>query len=65
MESKIKFINEIIEETIIINKKTRKEIITQLYEKEYILGQFRFWKSQEFNSIIGALEGTFKCRGNF
>jgi DNA topoisomerase-2 len=37
LESKIKFINEIIDEIIIINKKTRKEIITQLYEKEYIL----------------------------
>ena len=37
LESKIKFINEIIDETFIINKKTRKEIIDQLYEKEYIL----------------------------
>ena len=37
LESKIRFIHEIIEDTIIINKKTRKEIIGQLYEKEYIL----------------------------
>jgi len=37
LESKIRFIHEIIDESIKIYKKTRKEIIGQLYSKEFIL----------------------------
>ena len=54
LESKIKFINEIIDETFIINKKTRKEIIHQLYEKEYILlddNTIRLTTDVKFNKI--------------
>ena len=37
IESKVKFINEIIDETFIINKRTKKDIIEQLYNKEYVI----------------------------
>ena len=37
LESKVKFIYEIIEDTITIYKKTRTDIIQQLYSKEYLL----------------------------
>ena len=37
LESKVKFIYEIIEDTITIYKKTRLDIIQQLYSKEYLL----------------------------
>ena len=37
LESKIKFIYEIIDDTITIYKKTREDIIQQLYSKEYVL----------------------------
>ena len=39
LESKIQFINEIIDDSIIIYKKTKKDIIEQLYKKEYLLFQ--------------------------
>ena len=37
LESKIRFINDIIDENITIYKKSKKDIIQQLYSKEYIL----------------------------
>ena len=39
LESKVRFINEIIDETITIYKKTKADIIDQLYKKEYLLYQ--------------------------
>ena len=37
LKSKIRFINDIIDENIVIYKKSKKDIISQLYSKEYIL----------------------------
>jgi len=51
LESKIKFINEIIEESIIIYHATKTEIITQLYGKSYILFQDNIITSPEDKEI--------------
>jgi len=54
IESKVKFINEIIDETFIINKRTRKDIIEQLYKKEYVIlndNVITLTKDIKFNKI--------------
>ena len=37
LESKIRFINDIISDNIIIYKRSKKDIVQQLYSKEFIL----------------------------